>query len=793
MTKLRTVLMFAMLLWGCDFVCALPVGDIPEENDPHAHAPATHECKCGPDCQCDPCACGPFIYDGHEKIANYAHEPTTISVKDGAWFEETTWSAGVPDANDVFKVGHAVTIAFHGGSGDLNGDGELNVEDYKAWDGDPASIRLFLDDFFQLVVPNAGNATAQSGMIGKRGSLTISADCSLAIGTLHNLGALRQEPQSQLVFRDLPWDYVKDAMQWGHGLLNHSGSTRVARGATYRSENPAGVRGHIANLHSAYVDVEACAYEDMGRTTGEQVDNTQIKDGVTVHIGKNQMSRYPEHFHHCTGPKGLPEDQPQGRLVGNTFFRSKKWPITLHASSYMLVDRNLIDGAEGAGIAFETGDEYGNTVSFNTIRNVTGSGGVQSRGGGNEPRNVGDGTPANPYRTEGDMGFTGAGIWGRGVSSNIFGNTIEKCRIGVEFWARFAAARRIPTFKGAAPMLGEFLEVEPGQQFKFQFADNAVSDCGLIGSIQGLDTFTIKRLKGDGCANGIDFSYNGAVRMEDCELIGTGSGWPMQPGFTNRFEWINCTVKDWRGAVQIWNEGLIKGGEFDAVNVQYKHVGTVQRAIVIDGAKIDRLSYTLGDMNKNVDLTCTSDLLVYDFNGVPGDNFQVFFDEQADDFIPVNLADGNPRRVTPEPGLTNKQLEDKHGVRLGGKGIPAGAVRREGIVGWVAPIPDDLTPPKIVERMFTATATSITIRCKTDEPARIRTDYAIGDVPLGKWTPVVLPAADFATEHVVIISGLKPNTAYSIRQLARDAVGNQGGDTRSSGIKYTVQVARTAK
>jgi hypothetical protein len=305
--------------------------------------------------------------------------------------------------------------------------------------------------------------------------------------------------------------------------------------------------------------------------------------------------------------------------------------------------------------------------------------------------------------------------------------------------------------------------------------------------------FLIDHLTVRNCPNGLDFSYNETIRLEDCNLIGTGSGWPMQPGFTNRFEWINCSVLAWRGAVQIWNDGLIHGGEYETVIVQYKHVGSVQRQIIVDGAKIRRLSYTLGDLNKNVDYGAVSDLIVLNFNGVAGDNFQVFFPEQADDFIPKNLPDGNPRRVTPESGLTNKQLEDKHGWRFGGKGIPKGATTRDGVTGFVAPLPADLTPPRIIDRKVIATSTGFSVSFTTDKPTRLRTEWSTGDIKLGAFSKALPVAADFRTKHEYRIDGLRANTIYNRTDHVFDAIGNRGGDTRSAGINYIPHVVRTLK
>jgi len=80
-------------------------------------------------------------------------------------------------------------------------------------------------------------------------------------------------------------------------------------------------------------------------------------------------------------------------------------------------------------------------------------------------------------------------------------------------------------------------------------------------------------------------------------------------------------------------------------------------------------------------------LFVYNYNGVQGDNFQVYYNEQRPDFI-VPKTDGSydnwPTSIgAPEAGLTNQQAWDKYKIAIAGAVAPSDAVTRTGITGLV--------------------------------------------------------------------------------------------------------------
>jgi hypothetical protein len=76
-------------------------------------------------------------------------------------------------------------------------------------------------------------------------------------------------------------------------------------------------------------------------------------------------------------------------------------------------------------------------------------------------------------------------------------------------------------------------------------------------------------------------------------------------------------------------------------------------------------------------------VFVYDYNGVAGDDFQVFYKQQAPDYV-VAASSGN-LVGSPEAGLTNEQLWNKYQVAFAGE-VAWNATSRTGINGLVRDI-----------------------------------------------------------------------------------------------------------
>src|SRR5262249_46072987 len=92
---------------------------------------------------------------------------------------------------------------------------------------------------------------------------------------------------------------------------------------------------------------------------------------------------------------------------------------------------------------------------------------------------------------------------------------------------------------------------------------------------------------------------------------------------------------------------------------------------------------------------------VYDYNGAPGDDFRLYFNEQRPGFVVPYTGDiqadpGYARLGAPVRGLTNEQCWQGYRLAIAGAVAPADAGTRTGIDGLIGPLTDpkaDSAPP----------------------------------------------------------------------------------------------------
>lgn len=196
----------------------------------------------------------------------------------------------------------------------------------------------------------------------------------------------------------------------------------LSRGIVCRSENPNGVRGHIAFLDHDQVHCGGIEYVNLGRTLlfnpvtgaiampGNPVTNA---DG-TITQPATQIGRYSCHFHHCLGvmdgdPSGL-----QWSLTGCSVRNDPKWGFTIHGTHYGKLLNSVAWNCGGAGVMFEDGVETKNTVEHCFFGNMD-----------SPTKGVHGGA------TQGNWGIDGAGVWLK--SPNNF--VIDCVTAGCSGWA----------------------------------------------------------------------------------------------------------------------------------------------------------------------------------------------------------------------------------------------------------------------------------------------------------------------------------------------------------------------
>ncbi|MEZ4676710.1 MAG: G8 domain-containing protein [Caldilineaceae bacterium] len=215
-------------------------------------------------------------------------------------------------------------------------------------------------------------------------------------------------------------------------LLNSS------RNVVIRSENPAGIRGHILLHGRAAVDLRYARLQDLGRTN------------IDILGDANQKGRYPLHAHHLIGPDDVPAGSDQFALVGNVIdfgsenvVQNRKWAIAIHDSHYGLIEQNIVDRASGAGIVTEDGSETGNRFVGNFVVRVVGGNNERT-----EDRDPGDNSK---------LGRAGVAYWFNGGGGNLIEENVAaavaECTYcyGFKFDNVYNGDLMVPTDQGADP------------------------------------------------------------------------------------------------------------------------------------------------------------------------------------------------------------------------------------------------------------------------------------------------------------------------------------------------------
>jgi hypothetical protein len=197
----------------------------------------------------------------------------------------------------------------------------------------------------------------------------------------------------------------------------------LTRDVVIRSENPAGVRGHLLASAAADVVVKHVEIRDMGRTVIDQ------PIGATNHIG-----RYALHLHHQDGPALI-----EGNAVWNC--DPSRWGITVHHSNGKTVRDNVVFNCAGWGIGTEDGTEHSNLFERNLA--------VLARG-------LPGGT------AEGQAGNTGSCLWFESPQNVVKGNIGVNCRNGITVFGQ--TGQRLAEFSDNET-IGNHVGFEPWRLF----------------------------------------------------------------------------------------------------------------------------------------------------------------------------------------------------------------------------------------------------------------------------------------------------------------------------------------
>lgn len=237
-------------------------------------------------------------------------------------------------------------------------------------------------------------------------------------------------------------------------MLPHVGN--LTRNVIIRSEQSTDItrRGHTLYLHRADVDIRYASFNDLGRTSIDELDNTVIdSNGVLESIGTNQVGRYSIHLHHLWGPHNPTNTGYQLKIIGNVMHGMKKWGMTIHDTHYGLFQGNIAYAGSGAAIATEEGNEAFNVFENNFV--------VHTEAGDTQGIiDVGDTDRGGVFNNRQLFGTTRDAFWFSGqynyVRDNVAANSPDFAYNYNGYYLR--QTMRIPRFRGANLMDDEEYE-----------------------------------------------------------------------------------------------------------------------------------------------------------------------------------------------------------------------------------------------------------------------------------------------------------------------------------------------
>jgi hypothetical protein len=435
--------------------------------------------------------------------------------------------------------------------------------------------------------------------------------------------------------------------------LPHVGN--VSRNVIVRSANVAGTRGHVIFVRHPDVDIRYALFKDLGRTRMGVLNSTEFNaDGTVRRVGTNQIGRYSIHFHHAFGPREGAPDRYQFTLIGNAVDDASKWGVTIHNSHYGLIRDNVVYNSRGAAIVTEDGNESFNIFEHNFAMRSEGSGEFAPRSGYGGATN--------------DPGGEGAAFWFRGPNNIVRGNVGANVDVfGFGIAAGAIEEVRVPAFKGADTTRdGEYKLIGAVDTPLLEFTNNeaygaiqtgvAIGWNGTLNNVRvwhasrdavtafPADRLTVDRLtvRGDAAVlsdsnespTGVWFSNYSAksvtVRNADVQGVRVGVSSPFFP---------NASIEPGRGdGVATIENGFFRNYVGVAVATAYTPSTTsapIKKAVVRNSrfealAGVRPAMYPPAAISMNYgmsfgDSTRRDPIIVYDFNGKPGDTFRVFY------------------------------------------------------------------------------------------------------------------------------------------------------------------------
>lgn len=470
------------------------------------------------------------------------------------------------------------------------------------------------------------------------------------------------------------------------GALMAPHAANLSRNVVIRSESADGVRGHVICFRDATVAIANVAFRDLGRTTAAVLDGTQRDpSGRLVHIGTNQLARYPLHMHHLVDPKHVGADGFAFSLRGNVIEGGRRWGMSIHGSHYGLVQDNVVVDVDGAGIVTEDGSESGNRFEHNFVAAIRGSGQM-----------------VDARRARDGIGHEGAGYWFGSDNNIVVGNVAAGVRDGG--FTLFRTPEAVPF-----PIFPERQTVVNAPVRTFEFSGNEVYGAAETG-LELWDSKECKTCAASGpvlrdttvwhSLNGVRYDYHADFYSLDGLVV---SGDPRSPaGTTGVLANYSRRATIAHADIRFVDVGIDCGGSRNRViEVRDTLVRAVTPLRIHRGTAWDdsgfarftnvRLASDAGRAGTLVELdpgtygkgsakiAAHRPITFERFQGRTGSTFRVFYRDQSPDHeIPQN---DDAVLGCPVAGLTNAACFERFGIAMGGELAPC-ASTTAGIDGF---------------------------------------------------------------------------------------------------------------
>jgi len=426
------------------------------------------------------------------------------------------------------------------------------------------------------------------------------------------------------------------------------------------------------------------------------------------------------------GPVNPSNTGYQFQLIGNVVEGMLKWGIDVHGSHYGLIKDNVMYDGQGAAIVTEGGSESFNVFERNFV--------VHTKAGDQEqvlesPKRGG------VFSTRKLFGTTRDGFWFSGMNNFIRDNVVANAPDFAYNYNGYylTTDQPIPNFRGAniatdstiqraLPVLESARNEAYGATGQGLWATWSRGCCN-VGRYTDVSLFKDYRIWHVN-HSGAEFYHesrntlDGFILRNDPAVTAQSQGGSLRfnRGFhfaTSSYEngqtiFRNIDMQGFNVGIQLPfkpqdgtdepNITLLENSflknyvniEEGLPNIDRKE--TVIRNVITEPLNIQGVSgqpgqptaihmrYSIGKKPNLVDRT--SRTFVFDFNGVSGNNFEVYFEEQAPDYPVPPPPDVNGRLVgCPESGLTNQECMDRHGVAVAGVVAPCLALDGEASCG----------------------------------------------------------------------------------------------------------------